>query len=839
MNSQNSREAIQLLEQQTSAKVTINENFGIAEFVKFPLERPLDLQGNSVQEKSISFLTQHKAIYNLSAFENSFANSEIKIDNYGLKNVELKQLYKGVPVFDAVLKFHYNRDEKLTAINGNFVPNIKLNEVPTLNSSEANTIALREVENQNINNSGVPLQIISSDLYVFQKGMVQGYFGGNFLVYRIEVRNDADVREFLFINAHDGTLVEQFTGMAHALDRVVYEGSTATTVWQEGDEFPGTLDQWQQNEVEVSGHVYYFFNNAFGYTSYDGADAQMRTINNNPNVNCPNATWNGVTVNYCTGTATDDIIGHEWGHAYTQYTNNLVYAWQSGAMNESYSDIWGETIDLINGYEDDDEDLSLRTGCLSSDRWQQGEDATGFGGSIRDMWDPTCKGDPGKVTDGQYWCSTTDGGGVHTNSGIPNHAYSLLVDGGTYNGQTISGLGFTKAAHIFWRAQSIYLTSTSDFNTLADALDAACADLVGINLEGLSTTNTPAGLSGEIITSDDCNQVANVLLAVELRLTPDGCSLFDDYFTTTDPLCEVATANPVFFEDWESGMGDWTVEEIPVNSNGWSSRNWNIPRNLPGERSGKGIFGIDPNYGGDCQSNLQNGIIRLQSPIITIPDEVGKYELSFYHYFITELGYDGGNIKYSIDGGSWALIPTSAFTSNPYKSALVTSGAGNDNPMAGQTVFTGGNLGPNGELSSDWGLSTIDLSLLGVNANSTIQFRWEMGTDGCNGDTGWYLDEIYVYNCAASLAVTKYDQMIDGVTIFPNPTQGIITIKKTNDIQLTKVEILDLNGRILKNINLSDMQTERNLDIQKLASGVYFVRVTSDKSIGVMRLIKE
>lgn len=839
MNAQSSRQAIQILEQQTDAKVTINENFGIAEFIKFPLERPLELQGNSVQEKSISFLTQHKAIYSLSAFENSFADAETKIDNYGLKNVELKQLYKGVPVFDATLKFHYNRSNKLTSINGNFVPNIKLNEAPTLSSSEANNMALREIENQQINNSGVALQIISSDLYVFQKGMVQGYFGGNFLVYRIEIRNDADVREFLFINAHDGSLVEQFTGMAHALNRIVYESVAGNTVWQEGDAFPGTLDQWQQNEVETSGHVYHFFNNAFGYASYDGADATMTTINNNPNISCPNASWNGVTVNYCTGTATDDIIGHEWGHAYTQYTNNLVYAWQSGAMNESYSDIWGETIDLINGYEDDGEDLSLRTSCASSDRWMQGEDASGFGGAIRDMWDPTCKGDPGKTTDSQYWCSTTDSGGVHTNSGIPNHAYALLVDGGTYNGQTIGSLGFTKAAHIFWRAQSVYLTSTSDFNSLADALDAACADLVGIDLEGLSTTITPAGLSGEIITADDCQQIANAILAVGLRTDPDGCNLFGDLLAAnTDALCEAATGAPVFFEDWENGIGSWTVEQVPTNASTWSYRNWLIRRTLP-NRAGKGIFGIDP-INGDCNSDLENGIIRLQSPLITIPDGTpGKYNLSFTHYMITELGYDGGNIKYSLDGGSWLIIPTNAFTQNAYNNSLVSSAGGNDNPMAGEAAFSGGNLSPNGVLTGSWGTSTVDLSSLSVLANSTIQFRWELGTDGCNGADGWYLDEIYVYNCAASLSVNNYDQMIEGVSIYPNPTQGNIIVKKSIDIQLNTIELLDLNGRVLLNSNLSDMQTERELDIQNLATGVYFVRVTSDESTGIMRLIKQ
>ena len=77
-------------------------------------------------------------------------------------------------------------------------------------------------------------------------------------------------------------------------------------------------------------------------------------------------------------------------------------------------------------------------GSENSLRWLMGEDSTAFGGAIRDMWTPTCMGDPGKVTDAQYHCLTTDGGGVHSNSGVPNHGYALLVDGGTYNGQTVT-----------------------------------------------------------------------------------------------------------------------------------------------------------------------------------------------------------------------------------------------------------------------------------------------------------------------------------------------------------------------------------------------------------------
>lgn len=836
LHAQSSQETINTLKTQTGATVTINENHNIAEFVKFPFDRPLSLQGNSPQDKANDFLNQYKSIYNLTSISNSLEFIEVKTDNYGLKNLTLKQLHNGVPVFDAELRFHFNSEDKLTAINGNFIPFIKVNTTPTLSNFDANSIAIETIENQNINHSGKEVTIFSNKLFVFQKGLVQGYNGGNFLVYEIEVRNEHDVREFLYIDALNGSLVEQFTGTPHALDRIVYEGDTSTIVWQEGDAFPGSLDEWQQNEVVTSGHAYNFFNNAFGYASYDGADAQMRTINNNPNISCPNANWNGSTVNYCTGTATDDIIGHEWGHAYTQYTSGLIYAWQSGAMNESYSDIWGETIDLLNGYEDTGEDLSLRTGCNSSVRWRQGEDATGFGGAIRDMWDPTCDGDPGKVTDGQYRCGTGDNGGVHTNSGVPNHAYALLVDGGTYNGQTISGIGFTKAAHIFWRAQSIYLSATSDFSTLADALEASCTDLFGINLEGLSTTGTPAGLSGEVLSTHDLIQVTNAILAVEFRINPDDCN-FTPLLASSDELCEASTSNPLFYEDWESGIGDWTVEQLPTNPDTWTSRDWVITNSLPNNRTGQAIFAIDP-INGDCASDLENGTIVLESPVITIPNiTTGEFELSFNHYIATETGWDGGNLRYKLPGTRWLQVLASAFTTNPYNSTLQTTDDGNDNPLAGQEAFTGSDGGSN---NGSWGQSTINLSSLGVIPDSTIQLRWQLGTDGCNGtDIGWFVDEITIYNCSAALSVNEFDQMLDGVQIYPNPTNGLITVQKTNEINLVSAKLYDINGRLLKDIDLSEMNLEKQIDISKLASGIYIISVKSDNSSGVMRLIKQ
>src|SRR5262249_52392392 len=112
-----------------------------------------------------------------------------------------------------------------------------------------------------------------------------------------------------------------------------------------------------------------------------------------------------------------------------------------------------------------------------------------------------------------------DAGGVHFNSGIPSHAYSLLVDGGTYNGQTIQGIGLTKAANIYFRAMTVYQVPASDFADHAEALEAATADLIGVNLKDLQTGQP----SGQIITATDAQQVHKATLAAELRSLPTNC----------------------------------------------------------------------------------------------------------------------------------------------------------------------------------------------------------------------------------------------------------------------------------------------------------------------------
>ncbi|MCB0685406.1 MAG: M4 family metallopeptidase [Saprospiraceae bacterium] len=749
--SQSSKAKLDDFARETDATITLSAATGNPEFIRFSGNRPLLLGTGTPLQATENFISLYAGTLGNPDLSIQLEHLRTEVDPFGFEHITYQQFINKVPVFGGILKWHFDQDRKLRVLNGVFLGQTKINTIPSLDRETAIAMAVDQISSQ-MKISSSTLSGTSKQLCIFRKGLIQGIPGDNYLCYEIEVQSaDHSVREFVFIDAQEGTIVERYSGIHNILDRKIYQTSLNNLIWQEGDSQDG-LNQWQKNEVETAGQIYYLFKNTFGFISYDNMDSPMHTIHENPAINCPNANWNGSTANYCDQTASDDVVAHEWGHAYTDYTNNLIYAWQSGALNESYSDIWGETVDILNGYEDAGENLSLRTGCGSSDRWMLGEDASAFGGALRDLWDPTCKGDPGKVTDTEYSCSSGDNGGVHTNSGVNNHAYALLVDGGTYNNQTITGIGFTKCAHIFWRAQKIYLTSTSDFKIQADALEAACMDLMGVNLEGLSFTETPVGLSGQIITPADLLELQKVLLAVEMRSDPP-CN-FTPLLAEQALLCQQSIPDSaIFFEDFENGLIAWTVSQLPNHPESWEPRDWQLIDSLPDGRLGKGVFAPDP-INGDCQTDLQNGILRLESPAINIPSESGAISLAFDHWVSTERSWDGGNLKIKINNDPWTIIPSNAFLKNGYNLTLNTSQ--NDNPLAGEKAFSGSD---GGSVRGTWGTSLINLSTMGIQSGDQIKLRWELGTDGCNGISGWYLDDISIFSCAAckdSIELSNY-----------------------------------------------------------------------------------
>jgi Zn-dependent metalloprotease len=728
-----------------NATVTINDVTQVASFVRLPAGS-LDLPAApdaSPEEKARLFFQQYKDAFGLQDVDSDLLHLSTKRDAADGSHVSFQQMYQGVPVFAAILRVHFDSDGQLTAVNGTFLPKINLNVIPQLSADAAAGIAVNTIAASN-------LIIAKNTLQIFRTGLAQGIAGTDHLVYEVEVTDRSNIRDFFFIDAHTGTIVERVNGINDALFRRIYDGGYGPgfITWEEGDAFP-TADVDINNIISGTGESYDLFFNAFGFDAYDGAGSDMEAVNDDPTISCPNANWNGVSTNYCTDVTGDDTVAHEWGHAYTEYTHNLIYQWQPGALNEAYSDIWGEVVDFINnrgtdtpgGLRSDGSCSLYGAGLPSVDdtyRWLSGEDDPAFGGAIRDMWHPACYNDPGKVSDTTYWCTAGDGGGVHTNSGIPNHAFALLVDGGTYNSVTVNGIGLTKAAHIYWQAQSVYQTPTTDFSDHADALEASCTDLINVNLNDLST----GAPSGEIISAADCTELGNALAAVEMRDEPLQCN-FQPMLDPNPPLLCGGTLTTIFTDTFEiDPTSSWTISHMDVYST--TDLNWEWVSTLPDGRPGSAFFAVDPQIG-SCSAGPGDvsGVMHTDSPTITIPADVVMPGLTYVHWIASEMGWDGGNLKISVNGGPWQVVASEDYTFNPYNTTLQAAPA-NTNPLAGEPGFSGTD---GGEISGSWYESRVDLSAY-AGPNDVVQLRFDFGMDGCTGLVGWYVDDVHVYSCS-------------------------------------------------------------------------------------------
>ena len=386
-------------------------------------------------------------------------------------------------------------------------------------------------------------------------------------------------------------------------------------------------------------------------------------------------------------------------------------------------------------------------------RWMMGEKSDAFGGAIRDMWNPTCYGDPGKVSDAEYICGTEDTGGVHSNSGVINHGYAFLVDGGTFNGATIDGIGITKALAIYFRAMTEYQTEISNFVDHADALEASCTDLIDQTLKVPSTDPNDSVDSTEKIAAADCAQVTSMIGAMELRVDPtEQCAWTQLLEPGVEAGCgEGTTTETLFSEDFEDGLAGWTQDDESVF--GGPTFDWEATSTYPMEEPvGDGhtsqvAFGPAPDEG-DCSGTATDisSANYLDSGNILVPADAQAPRLSFDHYVVTEIGFDGGNVQLSVDGGDFAAIPAAAYVENE-PDVIATEPEGNTSPLAGQDGFTGTNPG---HAFGSWGTSVVDLSAAGVEPGSTVQIRFAIGRDGCGGGidgSGWYVDNVQVDSC--------------------------------------------------------------------------------------------
>ncbi len=177
-----------------------------------------------------------------------------------------------------------------------------------------------------------------------------------------------------------------------------------------------------------------------------------------------NVTVFGQRVNYL-ATALD-IVAHELTHGVTDYSSSLIYQNQSGALNEAFSDMIGTAVEFA--FQPEKADYLL------------GEDAF-LPGGLRSMQNPTAYGDPDHTS--IQFTGAADNGGVHINSGIPNNAFYLAIEGGRHRlGATVQGVGAANRAQIervFYRAFTAFLTPNASFAQARAATIQAARELYG------------------------------------------------------------------------------------------------------------------------------------------------------------------------------------------------------------------------------------------------------------------------------------------------------------------------------------------------------------------------
>jgi len=624
----------------------------------------------------------------------------------GRSFARFQQVYNGIPVLGGELIVQMDGGMDVLSVNGEVLPDPDLDTSPRVDGLEARQQALAYISKE----TGVEVDLLQSsqpELWIYNPVLLGGPgLSENFLTWRMEITSKSllPIRELVLVDARTGRLVLSFNQADSVKYREIYNNNNDPNqglpglgpVRVEGGAATGVPDA--DNAYDYSGFTYDFYSTYHNRDSIDNLGMKIVSTVKfcDPSSPCPyqNAFWNGQQMTYGQGySSADDVVAHELTHGVTEYESKLFYYMQSGAINEAFSDIWGEFVDLsyTNGLDNDTPGV----------RWLMGEDIPGVGAS-RSMKNPPAYGDPDRTQSPNYDCGPLDGGGVHTNSGVANKAAYLMVDGEFFNGVTVTGIGLTKTAKIWYDVQTNLLTSAGDYQDLFTLLPYACNRLIGTSS----------------ITTGDCQEVLDAVTATQMNIRP-SCSKSDV------PLCDSGIPSVLFYDDLENPVSaKWTWSSLwyyPQSDNPYS---WDANYTTSG---GYSLWGDDVNYISDTNAAMYNNVY--------LP--VGKTAyLHFNHSYQFEgdtIRFDGSVIEYSLNGGIW-VDAGSLITHNGYNGVL-SSGYGN--PLGGRSAFTSKSYGMH---SSRLNLSTL--------AGNNVRFRYRIGTDSNTSSWGWWIDDVRVYTCS-------------------------------------------------------------------------------------------
>ena len=470
-------------------------------------------------------------------------------DKIGHTHYRLRQLYKGLPVEGSMYIVHtYNG--MVYAVNGDFFAGLSATETPAIPSPAALQIAMAEVGAntykwelpseelfvKQLENDPLATWFPYGELAWVATDHRAINASGFRLAWKFDVfAHEPMSRQWLYVDAQNGQVLwtedRIHTADVQATAVTGYSGTQTMTTDSTGPnsyrlreagrgngietydlnntsnygnavDFTDTDNYWnnvnpQQDEIATDAHwgaemTYDYFWLRQGRNSIDANGFKLVSYVHY-NTNYTNAFWNGSYMTYGDGNGTSltpftaiDVTGHEIGHGLTDFSSDLVYSYESGALNESFSDIFGVLVEKQG---------------RGTYNWRIGEDMTTSGNGIRLMSNPGSFGDPDTYLGNNWWTSSGDNGGVltnsgvHTNSGVQNKWFYILSDGETgtndnNDAYAVTGIGIDKAGDIAFRNNTVYLTPNSQYADARFYAIQSSIDLFGAcTNEVIQTTN--------------------------------------------------------------------------------------------------------------------------------------------------------------------------------------------------------------------------------------------------------------------------------------------------------------------------------------------------------------
>ncbi len=417
-----------------------------------------------------------------------------------------QQTISGVPVYGATLSVHQQNGNQIYALNGNLATESEVFS-GSISEEKAILIALEEGKKEA---SSDAVKVGQVEQVIFN-GQALGVSDDsqNYLSFAVTILSNDENMAFgqkYLVSSVDGSILFTEGVIRQALDRQIKDCKNSASCSKSRNEGEPAVNIADVDKTyDVLGTSYEFLNTMLSRDGFDGKGSAYVANVQYRDQTCPNAWFDGRQISICKGLAVPDIIVHEFTHAMNKSGPAFLYANQSGAIDEALADIYAYAVD---------------------NNWTSGEESSL--GIIRSLEDPAKYGQPDRLFSTNYYCGTQDQGGVHKNGGILAKAFYLMVQGGSFNGCTVSAVGKEKAYKTMYKATHTYMNASTNFKSAYTAINQACGELNG----GADSV--------------DCNNIKNAMLAVEMDQQPDGSQKGPtcDKKTGQKPVCTTGGTTP-------------------------------------------------------------------------------------------------------------------------------------------------------------------------------------------------------------------------------------------------------------------------------------------------------